>query len=61
MSEETSAVISKKKDDSQYDLHVRLSGELGKKLNMLAKETGRSRKDIVEILLEQAKVGEYTE
>ena len=60
--DDTQAVVTKAKPTlARYDLHVQLNGELGKKLEMLVRETGRTRRDIIERLLDMAKVGEYTE
>ena len=50
-----------KKDREQYDLHIRIPADMGDKLKMLKKETGRSYADIVSILIDRAKVGEYSE
>ena len=50
-----------KKDRELYDLHIRISADMGDKLKMLKKETGRSYADIVNILIDGAKVGEYSE
>ena len=63
MSEETNIVeIGKiRKGDERSSLHVRVTPEHHAKLEMLVRETGRSRRDIVEMLIEMAKVGEYTE
>jgi predicted DNA-binding protein len=47
-----------KKDREQYDLHIRIPADMGDKLKMLKKETGRSFADIVSILIDGAKVGE---
>tara|TARA_R110000824_G_scaffold146414_5_gene315222 strand:- start:1506 stop:1700 length:195 start_codon:yes stop_codon:yes gene_type:complete len=60
--DDTQAVVTKVKPDlKKYDLHVKMTGEHGKKLEMLVRETGRCRRDIIERLLDMAKVGEYTE
>ena len=38
---------------------LRLLPETYEKLDMLSRETGRSRREIIEILISQAKVGSY--
>ena len=50
-----------KKDREKYDLHIRIPADMGDKLKMLKKETGRPFADIVSILIDGAKVGEYSE
>lgn len=50
-----------KKDREQYDLHIRIPADMGDKLKMLKKETGRSYADIVSFLIKEARVGEYSE
>ena len=50
-----------KKDKEQYDLHIRIPSDMGEKLKVLKKETGRSYADIISILIDGAKVGEYSE
>jgi hypothetical protein len=48
-------------DDNRRGLLVRITEQRHNKLAMLVRETGRSRRDIVEMLIDMAKVGEYTE
>ncbi len=50
-----------KKHREQYDLHIRIPADMGEKLKVLKKETGRSFADIISILIDGAKVGEYSE
>ena len=50
-----------KKDKEQYDLHIRIPADMGDKLKVLKKETGRSYADIISILIDGAKGGEYSE
>ena len=50
-----------KKDREQYDLHIRIPADMGDRLKMLKKETGRSYADIVSFLIKEARVGEYSE
>ena len=42
-------------------LHVRLTRAHHNKLAMLVRETGRSRRDIIEMLIDKSKVAAYTE
>ena len=57
-----SVSVSKvKREDERSSLHVRVTPQHHHKLAMLVRETGRSRRDIVEMLIDMAKVGEYTE
>ena len=53
--------VSKVKADERSRLHVRVTPQHHHKLAMLVRETGRSRRDSVEVLIDMAKVGEYTE
>ena len=53
--------VSKVTADERASLHVRVTPQHHHKLAMLVRETGRSRRDIVEMLIDMAKVGEYTE
>lgn len=57
MSEEE-AVISKK-DRRRRMTTLRLLPETFEKLEMLKRETGRSQREIIEMLIRMAKVGEY--
>ena len=58
----TAVTISKTKpDENRRGLLVRVTEQHHNKLAMLVRETGRSRRDIVEMLIDMAKVGEYTE
>ena len=58
----TIVTVSKiKPDGSRRGLLVRITEQRHDKLAMLVRETGRSRRDIVEMLIDMAKVGEYTE
>ena len=50
-----------KPDENRRGLLVRITQQRHDKLSMLSRETGRSRRDIVEMLIDMAKVGEYTE
>lgn len=50
-----------KPDENRRGLLVRVTQQHHDKLAMLVRETGRSRRDIVEMLIDMAKVGEYTE
>lgn len=63
MSEETNIVsVPKiKQEDERSSLHVRVTPQHHAKLAMLVRETGRSRRDIIEMLIDMSKVGEYTE
>ena len=49
--------VSKVKADERSSLHVRVTPQHHHKLAMLVRETGRSRRDIVEMLIDMAKVG----
>ena len=54
--------VSKIRPDlNRSGLHVRITEQHHNKLQMLVRETGRSRRDIVELLIDMAKVGEYTQ
>jgi predicted DNA-binding protein len=55
---EDEAVITKV-DRRRRMTSVRLLPETYVKLDMLKRETGRSYRDIIEILIKMAKVGEY--
>ena len=48
-------------DLNRSGLHVRITEQHHNKLQMLVREPGRSRRDIVELLIDMAKVGEYTQ
>ena len=61
MSSDTVSVSKVKREDERSSLHVRVTPQHHHKLAMLVRETGRSRRDIVEMLIDMAKVGEYTE
>ena len=61
MSEDTTVSVSRVKAEERSSLHVRVTPQHHHKLAMLVRETGRSRRDIVEMLIDMAKVGEYTE
>lgn len=50
-----------KPDENRRGLMVRITEQHHLKLGMLSRETGRSRRDIIEMLIDMAKVGEYTE
>ena len=52
------AVISKK-DRRRRMTTLRLLPETFEKIEMLKRETGRSQREIVEMLITMAKVGEY--
>ena len=52
------AVISKK-DNRRRMTTLRLLPETFEKIEMLKRETGRSQREIVEMLVKMAKVGEY--
>ena len=52
------AVISKK-DVRRRMTTLRLLPETFEKIEMLKRETGRSQREIVEMLIKMAKVGEY--
>tara|TARA_R110002020_G_scaffold111306_2_gene256911 strand:+ start:822 stop:1010 length:189 start_codon:yes stop_codon:yes gene_type:complete len=56
-----SVSVSKVREDERSSLHVRVTPQHHAKLAMLVRETGRSRRDIVEMLIDMSKVGEYTE
>ena len=58
---ESVSVSKVKREDERSSLHVRVTPQHHHKLAMLVRETGRSRRDIVEMLIDMAKVGEYTE
>jgi len=55
---EDEAVITKV-DKRRRMTSIRLLPETYVKLDMLKRETGRSYRDIIEILIKMAKVGEY--
>lgn len=42
-------------------LHVRITKHHHAKLAMLVRETGRSRRDIIELLIDKSKVASYSE
>jgi len=50
--------IPKRSDINRSGLHVRLTQQHHEKLSMLVKETGRSRREIIEMLIDTAKPGE---
>ena len=52
------AVISKK-DKRRRMTTLRLLPETFEKIDMLKRETGRSRREIIEMLITMAKVGDY--
>ena len=61
---DTTAVISKATPDvdaTRSGLHVRITAHNHAKLAMMVRETGRCRWDIIERLIDMAKVGEYSE
>ena len=64
---ETTAIVTKidpdkiKPTEMRRCLGVRISEAHHAKLSMLVRETGRSRREILEMLLEMAKVGQYSE
>jgi len=56
------AVVTKVNPDTiRSGLHVRITALHHDKLSMIVRETGRSRRDIVEMLIDMAKVGQYSE
>ena len=56
------AVVTKINPDTiRSGLHVRITSKHHDKLSMIVRETGRSRRDIVEMLIDMAKVGQYSE
>ena len=60
--QEDEVKVSKIRPDlNRSGLHVRITEQHHNKLQMLVRETGRSRRDIVELLIDMAKVGEYTQ
>ena len=60
--EEITAVVTKINPDTiRSGLHVRITSLHPDKLSMIVRETGRSRRDIVEMLIDMAKVGQYSE
>jgi hypothetical protein len=63
MDSETSADIPKYEPEiiERAGLHVRLTRAHHDKLAMLVRETGRSRRDIIEMLIDKSKVAAYTE
>ena len=64
---ETTAIVTKvhpekmKPTKVRRCLGVRISEAHHDKLTMLVRETGRSRREILEMLIEMAKVGQYSE
>tara|TARA_R100001530_G_scaffold61284_1_gene44238 strand:+ start:76 stop:291 length:216 start_codon:yes stop_codon:yes gene_type:complete len=65
--DDSAAVVTKinpdkiKPTDVKRCLGVRISEGHHEKLAMLVRETGRSRRDILEMLIDMAKVGQYSE
>jgi len=60
--QEDEVKVSKIRPDlNRSGLHVRITEQHHEKLTMLVRETGRSRRDIVEMLIDMSKVGEYTQ
>ena len=60
--EQDEVKVSKIRPDlNRSGLHVRITEQHHNKLTMLVRETGRSRRDIIEMLIDMAKVGEYTQ
>jgi hypothetical protein len=60
--QEDEVKVSKIRPDlNRSGLHVRLTQQHHEKLSMLVRETGRSRRDIIEMLIDMSKVGEYTQ
>ena len=58
----STAVVTKINPDTvRSGLHVRITSKHHEKLGMIVRETGRSRRDIVEMLIDMAKVGQYSE
>ena len=64
---ETTAIVTKidpdkiKPTEMRRCLGVRISEAHHATLSMRVRETGRSRREILEMLLEMAKVGQYSE
>ena len=60
--EQDEVKVSKIRPDlNRSGLHVRITEQHHNKLTMLVRETGRSRRDIIEMLIDMSKVGEYTQ
>ena len=60
--QEDEVKVSKIRPDlNRSGLHVRITEQHHNKLTMLVRETGRSRRDIIEMLIDMSKVGEYTQ
>ena len=64
MSEEdaTTAVVSKLNPDIvRRGLHIRITEQHHEKLDMIVRETSRSKREVIEMLIDMAKVGKYSE
>jgi len=58
----TTALVSKLHPDiKRRGLHIRITEEHHKKLAMIVRETSRSRRDIIEMLIDMSQVGKYSE
>ena len=58
----TRAVVSKLAADIvRRGMHVRITEQHHEKLEMIARETSRSKRDIIEMLIDMAQVGQYSE
>ena len=59
---DNTAIVTKINPDTvRSGLHVRITSKHHEKLGMIVRETGRSRRDIVEMLIDMAQVGQYSE
>lgn len=64
MSEEdaTTAVVSKLHPDiTRRGLHIRITEQHHEKLNMIVRETSRSKREVIEMLIDMSQVGKYSE
>ena len=58
----TTAVVSKLQPDiTRRGLHIRITEQHHDKLDMIVRETSRSKREVIELLIAMAKVGKYSE
>ena len=60
-SDSTAEVSKLHADIVRRGMHVRITEEHHAKLEMIARETSRSKRDIIEMLIDMAQVGQYSE
>lgn len=56
------AVVSKLHHDIvRRGLHIRITEQHHDKLNMIVRETSRSKREVIEMLIDMSQVGKYSE